>query len=116
APTGDDDTQEFIIDFGGDDGVSDVVHIDLSTFDEDGLSIRIENYDPTDQITLDGAFNFFVDPGDLDRTTFDYIGEDGSTYSGEVRAKDAGEDDFTTDLPPIIICYAPGTIVRTSVK
>ncbi|MGR3291145.1 MAG: Hint domain-containing protein, partial [Paracoccaceae bacterium] len=48
-----------------------------------------------------------------DKYTFDYIGEDGITYSGTVRAKDAGEDDFTTDPPPIIICYAPGTMIDT---
>ena len=108
-----DNVDKFEIKF-RDDSESDTANIDLSTFSEDGLHIDIKNYDPTDVVNLQGAFNRFVDPANVDEFTFDYIGSDGQTYSGFVHAKDGGEKDFTSDPPPIIICFAKGTEIETS--
>jgi len=97
-----------------DDTQADTVNIDLSTFSEDGLHIDIFDYDPTDTITLQGAFNRYVDPDDTDEYTFDYIGADGQTYTGFVHAKDKDEKDFLDDPAPIIICFARGTEIETA--
>lgn len=96
------------------DSESDTLNIDLSTFSEDDLQITIKQYDPTDVINLIGAFNQYVDPDDIDEFQFDYVGSDGETHSAYVEAKDGGEKDFTTDPPPIIICFAKGTEIETS--
>lgn len=95
------------------DSEADSVTIDLSTFSEDDLHIDIFDYDPTDQISLDGAFNKYVDPDEVDEFTFDYIGSDGQTYSGFVHAKDGGEKDFLAEDAPIIICFGEGTEIET---
>lgn len=108
----DDNVDKFRVEF-GDDSVADTANIDLSTFSEDDLHIDIRKYDPTDTINLEGAFNRHVDPDDVDEYQFDYIGADGTTYSGFAHAKDGGEKDFTDDPPPIIICFAKGTEIDT---
>lgn len=107
-----DNVDQFRVEF-GDDSESDTANIDLSTFSEDDLHIDIRKYDPTDTINLQGAFNRFVDPDDVDEFQFEYIGLDGSTFSGFVHAKDGGEKDFTDETPPIIICFAKGTEIDT---
>ena len=95
------------------DSESDTLNVDLSTFSEDDLQITIKDYDPTDVINLDGAFNQYVDPDDVDEFQFDYIGADGSTYSGYAEAKDGGEKDLTANSSPIVICFAKGTEIET---
>lgn len=108
-----DNVDKFQIQF-GDDSESDSVTVDLSTFSETDLHIDIKQYDPSDQITLQGAFNKFVDPNDPDEFTFDYINAaNGQTYSGFVHAKDGGEKDFLAPNPPIIICFGKGTEIET---
>jgi hypothetical protein len=62
---------------------------------------------------LDGAFNKYVDPDNVNEFAFDYIGADGQTYSSFVNAKDGGEKDFTTDPAPIVICFTEGTVFKT---
>jgi|LGOV01.1.fsa_nt_gb hypothetical protein len=110
------------IDYGGDDGVSDKATIDLSTFgpeDKNGnpkdLHVDIYNYDPTDQIYLEGAYDFVVDPGDSSKFTFKFIGSDGITeYSGFAHLKDDGEKDWNNPDQPINICFVKGTLILTA--
>tara|TARA_R110002110_G_scaffold326259_1_gene538098 strand:- start:585 stop:1571 length:987 start_codon:yes stop_codon:yes gene_type:complete len=108
-----DNVDKFEIKF-RDDSESDTVNIDLSTFSEDGLHIDIKDYDPADVINLQGAFNRYVDPDEEDEFQFEYVGSGGQTHSAFVHAKDGGEKDFTTDPPPIIICFAKGTEIETN--
>lgn len=95
------------------DSEADTANIDLSTFSEDGLQIDIKNYDETDEINLVGGFDFYVDPSDPDEFQFKYIGADGLTYTGFIQLKDGGEKSFLTSPPPIIICFAKGSLIRT---
>ena len=97
------------------DSEADTVNIDLSTFSEDDLHIDIKDYDPTDSIHIQGAFNRYVDPDDVDEYSFEYVGADGETYTGFVHAKDKDEDDFTAADPPIIICFGKGTLIETGI-
>lgn len=109
----DDDVDKFTVDF-LDDTESDRLVVKLSTFSQDGLEINIKKYDPSDEIVLEGAFDTFVDPDDPDEFTFKYIGSDGATYTGLIRAKDGGEKDFTDPTMPInIICFGDGTMIDT---
>ncbi len=101
------------IDFGGDDTVADEVRIDLSTFRSYDLHIDINDYDPTDSVVLNSAFNRHVDAGNEDEYNFQYIGSNGATFNGFLRAKDKGERDFTTKPPPIVVCFAEGTVIDT---
>jgi hypothetical protein len=105
----------FRIDFGGDDDVSDTVNIDLSTFTSYGLHIDINNYDPSDIVSLDNAFSTYVDTGNEDEYNFSYIGANGATFDGYIRAKDKGERDFTDTPRPIVICFCMGTIIDTDI-
>jgi hypothetical protein len=97
-----------------DDSQADTLNIDLSTFSEPDLQITIKNYDPSDKINLDGAFNQYVDPDDVDEFQFEYYGVGGTAYTGYVEAKDGGEKDFTANPAPIIICFAKGTEIETA--
>lgn len=110
----DTNVKTFRLDFGDDDNQADTVNIDLSTFTSPGLHIDINNYDALDAVNLMGAFNTHIDPGNEDEFQFDYVGEDGNTYTGYVRAKDKGEQDFTSTPPPIVICFAKGTVIDTN--
>ncbi len=108
----------FRIDFGDDDDVADTVNIDLSTFTNYGLHIDIYGYDPTDTVNLLSAFGTSVDSGNEDEYNFQYIGANGATFDGYVRAKDRGEQDFTSDPPPVIVppvmmCFAQDTVIHT---
>lgn len=107
-----DNVDKFKIDY-GDSADAYVVSVDLSSFSEDDLRIEIQNYDTSDKIGLQGAFDTFVDPGKVDEYQFDYVGSDGNTYSGFVKALDGREKDFTDPTNPIIICFAEGTIIET---
>ncbi|MBT8454588.1 MAG: Hint domain-containing protein [Alphaproteobacteria bacterium] len=104
--------RRFTIEF-EDDAQTDTAIVDLSTFQGADLHIDVRDYNETDTISLLGAQNGTIEPGNLDEYQFDYVGADGNTYSGFVRAKDVGERDLTTDPPPIIICFAAGTIIDT---
>ena len=104
--------RNFQVDF-TDDTVSDTVIIDLSSFSSNNLQIQLNDYDPTDKITLQGAENGQIDPSRVDQYLFDYTGFGGQSFSGRVRLKDQGEKDFTVSPPPIIICFAGGTIIET---
>jgi hypothetical protein len=103
----------FRIDFGGDDDVADTVNIDRSTFTTYGLHIDIRGYDPTDTVSLLSAFGTSVDPGNEDEYNLQYIGANGATFDGYIRAKDNGEKDCTADPAPVIICFAQGTVIHT---
>lgn len=108
-----DEVDKVKIEFIG-DGHVDNLTIDLSTFSEDDLHIDIFDYDPMDTISLPGAFDIHVDPGDEDELRFSYYGVGGTVYTGFIHAKDDGEDDFTNPFQPItIICFADGTLIDT---
>ncbi|GAA5065011.1 Hint domain-containing protein [Roseibacterium beibuensis] len=97
-----------------DDTEADSVTVDLSTFSQDGLRIDILQYDPNDSIGFIGGFDFYVDPDNVDEIHFSYIGADGNTYTGVIRAMDGGEKDFTDPFQPItVICFADGTLIDT---
>ena len=96
-----------------DDTESDTVIIDLSTFSTYNLHIDVIDYDPTDQVILTDAFNRYFDPQQTNEYNFDYIGANGATFNGFLRAKDPKEKDFTSDPPPIIICFCDGTAIET---
>lgn len=100
------------IEFRGDDH-ADTVKFDLSTFSTNNLHIDIKDYDPSDTIALVGGFNRYVDPNNVDEYNYSYIGADGNTYTGYIRAKDKGERDFTDPDRPINICFAAGAIIDT---
>jgi hypothetical protein len=95
------------------DGQSDVVNVDLSSFDTDDLHIDIKQYDASDQINLLGVTWTGLEPGSTDKLTFSYVGSDGLTHTGVVHLKDDGEDDFTAATSPIVICFANGTGIQT---
>ncbi len=97
-----------------DDTEADSVTVDLSTFAQDGLRIDILQYDPSDSIGFIGGFGFMVNPDRNDEFLFSYIGSDGNTYTGFIRALDGGEKDFTDPFQPIqIICFGDGTLIDT---
>ena len=102
----------FKIQFFGDDH-TDIVKIDLATFSANDLQIDIQHYDPTDEVQLVGGFNMGVDPNNDDEYDFSYVGADGATYGGHLKAKDGLEDDFNTN--PIVICFTQGTIIETEI-
>jgi len=108
-----DPVKKFTVDFKNADSRADVVTIDLSTFDHDGLKIELKNYDPSDQIILEGVTITGVDPGDDSELTFTYVGSDGNVYTGYIKLKDGGAKDFTADPSPIIICFAKGSLILT---
>ena len=105
--------QTFRVEF-VDDSQADKLTILLPTFTSDDLHIDIKDYDPTDQISLVGASNAFVEPNNVDEYQFSYVGADGQTYEGFVRAKDKGERDFTQSPSPIIICFSAETELRSA--
>jgi hypothetical protein len=107
------DVEKVNIKFVG-DSEADTLNVDLSTFSADDLQITIKNYDPTDTINLEGAFNQYVDPDNVDEFQFEYFGVGGTSYSGYVEAKDGGEKDFTADPSPIVICFVKGTEIETA--
>ena len=96
-----------------DDTQSDTVIIDLSTFSSYNLHIDVIDYDSTDAVILTSAFNQNVDPTNTDEYNFQYIGANGATFDGFLRAKDNGEKDFTANPPPLIVCFAAGTLIET---
>lgn len=97
-----------------DDTEIDNVTVDLSTFSQDNLRIDIMQYDPDDSIGFIGGFDFYIDPSEPDKFHFSYVGSDGNTYTGYIRAMDGGEKDFTDPFKPItIICFADGTLIDT---
>ena len=109
----DDKTDDFDIDFGDDDNVSDEAIVDLSAFSENNLHIDIEGYDPSDCIRILGAFNIVPDPGKDNALNFEYIGADSQTYTGFIHAK-GDETDWDGIAAPIIcICLTKGTLVAT---
>ena len=95
------------------DNEADTVNIDLSTFTSYGLHIDIKDYDTSDTVNLLSAFNTHVDAGNEDEFQFQYIGANGATFDGYVRAKDKGEKDFTSTPKLINICSAKGTVIDT---
>lgn len=113
APSGNDNVDKFTIEFENNDGQSDVVTVDLSTFDEDDLHIDIKDYDSSDEVVLQGATITGVDPGDSSKLNFTYVGENGNTYSGYIHLKDSGEKNFTDPTSPIIICFCNGSLILT---
>jgi len=113
APAGDDTVGKIKINLKDNDSQSDVVTVDLSTFDEDGLHIDVKNYDPSDQLILQGATDLAVDPLDSSKLTFSYVGEDGVRYTGFVHIKDTGQQDFTAAQAPIVVCFTQNTLIET---
>lgn len=95
-----------------DDTVSDTIHVDLSTFTRNGLQILVRDYDSTDRVNLMGKVSGGVSPGQLSDYDFTYPGPGGELNTGRVRALDPGEKDLTTQPPPIIICFASGTLIE----
>lgn len=96
------------------DSEADTVRIDLHTFSEKNLHIDIWDYDPADTVMLLGGFNKQVDPQHPDLFDFSYIGSNGATFTGEVRARDKGENDFNATPKPVIICFAEGSLIETA--
>jgi hypothetical protein len=96
-----------------DDNESDKAIIDLSSFAQNGLRIDLKKYDPTDALTLQGAYDTHVDPSNPDVMTFKYIGSDGLEHTGYARLMDGGEKNFLTNPSPIIICFARGSMITT---
>ncbi len=104
--------KKFAVQFVG-DNEADTVKIDLHTFSEKDLHIDIWDYDPSDSVQLLGGFNKQVDPQHPDLFDFSYIGSTGATFTGEVRARDKGENNFNVTPKPIIICFAEGSVIDT---
>jgi len=96
-----------------DDSQTDHVIIQLSTFDQYDLHIDVIDYDETDSVSLMSAFDRYVEAGNTDEYQFSYVGDTGATFNGFLRAKDKGEKDFTEHPPPIIVCFAAGTVIDT---
>lgn len=101
------------IEFVGDDH-ADSVSINLGTFNSPNLKIDIKDYDPSDSMSLVGAYDTYVDPANTNQFSFSYTGADGEAYAGVIHARDKGEKDFTADPPPIAICFAAGTLINTN--
>lgn len=101
------------IDLQSNDAQTDVVNVDLSTFNQDGLHLDIKNYDPTDQINLVGVSITGLQPGSTSKLEFTYVGSDGLTHTGYAHLKDKGQRDFTAATKPIVICFVAGTRIRT---
>ncbi len=101
------------IDLQSNDAQSDVVNVDLSTFNQDGLHLDIKNYDPSDQINLVGVSITGLAAGNTSKLEFTYVGSDGLTHTGYAHIKDTGQNDFTAATKPIVICFVAGTMIKT---
>lgn len=99
--------RNFRIRYGDDDGVADTVRVDLDTFSRPDLQILVFGYDPTDQLFLDGADGLQVNPSKTNEVLFGY----GDGLQGRARILDPQERDLTDDPPPLIICFAEGTVI-----
>lgn len=105
-----------------DDSVSDVVRVDLTSFQRNNVLIELRDYDQNDVLSLNGAISGSISGGQNNDYDFDYRGADGQVYDGQARLLDPGERDLTLDPPPIIIdglakdaviCFAAGTAIAT---
>ncbi len=102
----------FTLDLSDNDTSSDTIRFDLGSVDRD-IQVDLINYDASDHLILDGAFNRRIDPGNHANYRFDYVGSDGNTYTGTIVAKDSGARDWTAAESPTQMCYAPGTLIQT---
>lgn len=102
----------FILDLSDNDSSSDTIRLSLGTVDRD-IQIDLVNYDASDHLILDGAFNRRIDPDDHSNYLFDFVGSDGNTYTGTIVAWDSGARDWTAAESPMQMCYAPGTLIQT---
>lgn len=103
--------RNFRIDFGDNDNTANKVIIDIDSFARDGLQILVVGYDPLDALQLEGAENLQAGVPTINQLTFSY----GDGFTGRVKILDPGERDLLGDPPPIIICFADGTIIDTEV-
>lgn len=102
-------TRNFRIDYGDEDGTSNRVIVDTDSFTRDGLQIQIVGYDPSDIFVLEGAENIQIGVPRLNEITFEY----GDGFVGTVKILDPQERDLTDEPPPLVICFADGTIIET---
>lgn len=105
--------RNFQVDF-TDDTLADTLKIDLSSFSKDNLQILVRDYDPTDRVVLMGSTGGGVSPGQHSDYDFTFPGPGGGSLGGRVRVLDPGEKDLTVHPPPIIICFAAGTLIETA--
>jgi hypothetical protein len=104
-----------------DDTVSDVVKVDLTSFQSDNLLIELRDYDQNDVISLDGAITGSISSNQSNDYDFTYLGVDNQIYGGQARLLDPGERDLNLEPPPIIIkgptdpviCFGAGTAIDT---
>lgn len=104
------------------DGISNTVFIDLSTFgplkngSPDRLHIDVYNYDPSDKIILQGAYDFvqIAGGGGGSEWQFTFTGLDNLIYSGMIHLKDDGETNWNDANLPINICFVKGTLILTA--
>jgi hypothetical protein len=99
----------FLIDYGDDDTVDDTVNIDVDSFSGPSLQILASGYDDNDTINLVGAENVQVGVPQQNNISFDY----GLGLPGLLKILDPRERDLTQDPPPIVICFADGTLIDT---
>ena len=102
--------RNFRVDFGDTDNVSNRVVIDVDSFRRDGLQITVKGYDPLDMLTLSGAENIQIGVPRENEVTFEY----GDGFTGTIKILDPQERDLLAPNPPIVICFADGTVIDTA--
>ena len=102
--------RNFRIDFGDDDAVGNTVSIDFTSFTKNGLQILVNGYDSLDRLQLDGAQNVQIGVPKQNEVTFEY----GNGLTGKIKILDPGERDLLDPNPPIVICFADGTVIDTA--
>jgi len=112
GPAGGNPVDKIKIDYGGDDGVSDKVTVDLSTFNGN-LHIDLYNYDSSDLIALGGDRTFGAINGEGGKWNLTYVGADGNVYTAYLHLKDSGEKDWNNPAQPINVCFVKGTLILT---
>ena len=105
----DSNVRNFRIDYGDSDSTSNRVIIDFDSFTRDNLQIQVIGYHTLDALQLDGATNIQIGVPKANEVTFEY----GDGFTGIIKILDPGERDLLDKPPPLIICFAQGTIIDT---
>ena len=101
--------RNFRVDYADNDVAGSRVIVDFDSFQRDDLQVLVSGYDPQDTISLDGAKNIQLGTPQENMASYEY----GDGFSGTIKILDPRERDLTDKPPPIVICFANGTIIDT---
>lgn len=101
--------RNFRVDYADDESAASTAILDLDSFQRDDLQVLVSGYDLRDTMTLEGAENVQIGVPQENTASFGY----GNGLSGKIKILDPGERDLSADPPPLVICFANGTIIET---